>query len=280
MNLAGKEVLMTPQKVILVTGVSSGIGKAIATHLANRGFRVFGTQRKPTNGEQVPNLTVLPLDVRDPQSVQSCVDAVLQQAGRIDALVNNAGYALIGASEETTIEEAQQLFDTNFFGVLRMTRAVLPILRRQGFGRIVNIGSVAGFLPTPYQAIYSASKHALEGYSESLDYEVRQFGIRVSVIEPGFIRTNLTLNSQFAGNALAVYAGERSHVDDALRKEIANGDDPLKVAGIVLEALTSRSPRQVYLAGRGAKQVSLLRKFAPSGVFDKGLRRQFGLASM
>jgi NAD(P)-dependent dehydrogenase (short-subunit alcohol dehydrogenase family) len=271
---------MNPQKTVLVTGVSSGIGKAIATLLSDKGFRVFGTQRKPPQDEPTSKITLLPLDVRDPQSVQSGVDAVLRQAGRIDALVNNAGYALIGAAEETTLEEAQQLFETNFFGVLRMTRAVLPIFRRQGYGRIVNIGSVAGFAPTPYQAIYSASKHALEGYTESLDYEVRQFGIRVSVIEPGFIRTNITLNSQVAANLLAPYAAERSHVDEALRKNIAHGDDPQTVASVVLQALTSRSPRQVYLAGSDARMVSLARKFAPSGMFDKGLRRQFGLASV
>jgi NAD(P)-dependent dehydrogenase (short-subunit alcohol dehydrogenase family) len=271
---------MNPQKTVLVTGVSSGIGKAIATLLSDEGFRVFGTQRKPPQDEQTSKITLLPLDVRDPQSVQSCVDAVLQQAGRIDALINNAGYTLLGAAEETTLEEAQQLFETNFFGVLRMTRSVLPIFRRQGYGRIVNIGSAAGFAPTPYQAIYSASKHALEGYSESLDYEVRQFGIRVSVIEPGFMRTNMALNSQLAGHLLASYETERSHVADAVRANIANGNDPRKVASVVLEALTSRSPRQVYLAGRDARMVSLARKFAPSGMFDKGLRRQFGLASV
>jgi len=202
---------------------------------------------------------------------------VLDQAGRIDALVNNAGYTLVGSLEETSIEEAKEVFETNFFGVLRMSQAVLPIMREQGYGRIVNIGSVVGFLPAPYQGIYAASKHALEGYSESLDHEVRQFGIRVSVIEPGFTRTNIGQNGQLAHQPLVPYDSERNRVLDAIRESIANGEEPAKVASVVLEALTTRSPRLRYPAGREAKFLSRLRKFAPSSLFDKGLRKQFGL---
>src|SRR5713226_8298312 len=174
---------MSREKVALVTGVSSGIGRATATLLSGRGFRVFGTMRKPgeINGP-LEGVELVRLDVRDEESVRSCLRTVLDQAGRIDALVNNAGYTLIGSLEETSIEEAKDVFETNFFGVLRMSQALLPIMREQGYGRIANISSVLGFLPAPYQGIYAASKHALEGYSESLDHEVRQFGIRVSVI--------------------------------------------------------------------------------------------------
>src|ERR1700758_263872 len=272
---------MSQEKVALITGVSSGIGRAIAGLLSQRGFRVFGTARgKVELKGPLEAVELISLDVCDDDSVRSCVRSVVDRAGRIDALVNNAGYTLIGSLEETTVEEAKQLFETNFFGVLRMTQAVLPFMRGQRSGRIANIGSVVGFVPAPYQGIYCASKHALEGYSESLDYEVRQFGIRVSVIEPGFMRTNMALNSRLAGHLLPSYETERSHVADAVRANIANGNDPRKVASVVLEALTSRSPRQVYLAGRDARMVSLARKFAPSGMFDKGLRRQFGLASV
>src|SRR3989475_13223457 len=175
---------MNDKKVALVTGVSSGIGRATATLLSGRGFRVFGTMRKPSeiNGP-LEGVELVRLDVRDEESVRSCVQAVLEQAGRIDALVNNAGYTLIGSLEETSIEEAKQLFETNFFGVLRMSQAVLPIMRGQRYGRIANVSLVVGFLPAKYQGIYGESKHALENYSESLDQEVRQFGIRVLVIE-------------------------------------------------------------------------------------------------
>ncbi len=191
---------MSREKVALVTGASSGIGRAITTLLSGRGFRVFGTMRRPSEANgRFEDVQLIRLDVRDEESVRSCLRTVLDQAGRIDALVNNAGYTLVGSLEETSIEEAKELFETNFFGVLRMSRAILPIMREQGSGRIANISSVLGFLPAPYQGIYAASKHALEGYSGSLDHEVRQFGIRVSVIESGFMRTNLGENSQLAG---------------------------------------------------------------------------------
>ena len=192
---------MTQGNVALVTGVSSGIGRATAAILAGQGFRVFGTTRQSVDASVASgSVTLVRLDVRDDESVHTCVRAVLDQAGRLDALVNSAGYVLLGSLEETSIEEARELFETNFFGVLRMCRAVLPAMRQQGAGRIVNVSSVLGFLPAPYMGIYAATKHAIEGYSESLDHEVRQFGIRVSVIEPGFTRTRLDRNGQIAGH--------------------------------------------------------------------------------
>ncbi len=161
---------MAQDKVALVTGASSGIGLATSILLAQRGFRVFGTSRKPSvNKEQSGTMDMVALDVREEESVRSCIGIVLEKAGRIDALVNNAGYDLIGSAEETSVLEAMKLFDTNFFGVLRVIQAVLPTMRQQGAGRIAIIGSVGGFLPMPYQGIYAASKHALEGYAESLD---------------------------------------------------------------------------------------------------------------
>ncbi|HXZ79401.1 MAG TPA: oxidoreductase [Terriglobales bacterium] len=272
---------MNRERVALVTGVSSGIGRAIATLLSAQGFRVFGTVRHlPEPGPESSHIEFVRLEVRDEPSIASAVRFVLDQAGRIDALINNAGYALIGALEETSLEEARDLFETNFFGVLRLTQAVLPLMRKQKYGRIVNIGSAAGFIPAPYQGIYSASKHALVGYSESLDHEVRQFGIRISVVEPGFTRTNINKNAHLADHLIADYAADRDHVIQTLREKNANGADPAQVASAVLHALTSSSPRQVYLAGKNARLISLLRKFAPAGVFDKGLRKQFGLAGV
>jgi len=217
------------------------------------------------------------LDVRDDESVRSCVRAVLNQTGRIDALINSAGYALFGAVEEITIEEAKRVFETNFFGVLRMCQAILPIMREQNCGRIANISSVLGFLPAPYMGVYAASKHAIEGYSQSLDHEVRRFGIRVSVIEPGFTRTSLGYNQQLASRPVPVYSRERYRVMVAIAGNLANGDHPATVASVVLEALTSRSPRLRYQSGPKAKLQNVLRKFAPSSLVDRGLRKQFGL---
>lgn len=269
---------MGEKKVVLVTGVTSGIGAATASLLSEQGFRVFGTMRRSDgNSTGLKNMELVRLDVCDKESVRSCVRTVLDRAGRIDALVNNAGLALIGSSEETSMEEAKGLFETNFFGVLRMVRAALPIMRQQRSGRIVNISSVVGFLPAPYMGIYAATKHALEGYSESLDHEVRQFGIHVSLIEPGFTRTNLDQHSQIASQPLEAYARERERAREAIRKSIADGEDPPRVASVVLEALASHSPRLRYPAGHEAKILGRLRRFAPSKLVDKGLRKQFGL---
>jgi short-subunit dehydrogenase len=271
---------MNGEKVALVTGVSSGIGRGIAILLSERGFHVFGTTRKGAVLKELGKVEIVQMDVRDDNSVCSCVEKVFKETKRIDALVNNAGIGLMGALEETSLEEAKAVFETNFFGVFRVCQAVLPIMREQGFGRIANISSSAGFLPAPYSGIYAASKHALECYSESLDHEVRQFGIRVSLIEPGFMRTNLAEHTQRTCNSMEAYASEGDLVIAATRKSIACGEDPAIVASVTLEALTSRSHRMRYLAGRGAKAVSIMRRFLPSGLFDKCLRKQFGLAAI
>jgi len=269
---------MSEQRVALVTGISSGIGLATASRLLTVGFRTFGTIRQMSRASHLPQgLEVIALDVRDEESVEAGIEEVLERAGRIDALVNNAGAALVGSLEETSIDEARELFETNFFGVLRTTKTVLPVMRRQSYGRIANIGSVLGFLPAPYLGIYAATKHALEGYSESLDHEVRRFGIRVSVIEPGFTRTNFNQNTQLVSQPLTLYSAERGLTQAAVAKSIANGDQPATVAEAVVRAITSRHPRVRYPGGREARLLSILKKFAPERILDRGLRKQFGL---
>jgi len=269
---------METQRVALVTGVSSGIGQAIATTLAKAGFRTFGTVRDVAKiGREQEGIELIHLDVRREESVHSAVKTVIDQTGRIDVLINNAGVALIGSSEETSIEEARQLFETNFFGVLALTQQVVSVMREQRSGRVVNISSVVGFLPAPYMAIYAASKHAIEGYSESLDHELRKFGIRVAVVEPGFTRTNLGKNGQTVAQRLASYAGDRALALEAIAKAIDKGDEPTTVASVVLKAVTDREPRLRYPAGREAKLLSRLWKWAPAKLLDKGIRKQFGL---
>lgn len=186
---------MSNSKVVLVTGVSSGIGRATAVKFAERGCRVFGTLRSIATAQPIAGVELVQMDIRDEATVQRGIQEVISKADRIDVLVNSAGVTLLGSVEETSIAEAQSLVDTNVFGVLRTTRAVLPYMRKQGSGRIVNVSSVLGFLPAPYMGLYSASKHAVEGMSETLDHEVRQFGIRVALVEPSFTRTNLDLNA-------------------------------------------------------------------------------------
>src|SRR5438132_161192 len=182
------------RNVALVTGASSGIGEATAERLATAGYKVYGTSRRaPRPGRR--SFEMLTLDVTSDASVEAVVSEVMRRAGRIDLLVNNAGFSTAPAgAEESSIEQTRSIFDTNFFGIVRMTRAVLPHMRSQGSGRIINIGSVVGFLPAPYMALYAATKHAIEGYSESLDHELRTRGIRVSVIEPAYTNTPFDAN--------------------------------------------------------------------------------------
>jgi NAD(P)-dependent dehydrogenase (short-subunit alcohol dehydrogenase family) len=259
--------------VVLITGTSSGIGQAIASAFAAKGFEVFGTSRNPQRTEPIAGVELLPLDVTDPESVAATVSTVIQRAGRIDILVNNAGVGVFGAAEESSIAQAQELFDTNFFGLIRLTREVLPHLRAQGSGRIINVGSVLGFLPAPYGALYAASKHAVEGYSESLDHETREFGVRVSVVEPGYTNTSFEANATDADSPIDSYAPIREHVKQVLGKAVRAGDDPAVVAQAVLKAATSRTPKLRYPAGPLARQLTVLKKFAPAALLDKGIRK-------
>lgn len=263
-----------PTPVVLVTGASSGIGRAIASAFAAKGYEVFGTSRNPSGSAMTPGVELIELDVTDADSVARAVASVIQRAGRIDVLVNNAGIGVIGAAEESSIAQAQQLFDTNFFGLVRLTRAVLPHLRRQGSGRIINIGSVLGFLPQPYSALYAASKYAVEGYSESLDHETREFGVRVSVVEPAFTRTSLDANMIAGDSPVDTYASRREGVRQLMGKAIDTGDDPAVVATAVLKAATSRRPKVRYPAGPLARRISLLKRLTPATVLDKGIRIQ------
>jgi NAD(P)-dependent dehydrogenase (short-subunit alcohol dehydrogenase family) len=262
-------------KVALVTGVSSGIGQATAARLAQIGFRTFGTVR--SDAAPQPQVEFLRLDVSDSGSVNAGVAAVLERAGRIDVLVNSAGAALISAAEETTLDEARALFETNFFGIMRMTQAVLPAMRAQRSGRIINISSVLGFLPAPFMSIYAATKHAVEGYSESLDHEVRNFGVHVIAVEPGFTRTNLGRHGPTAQQMMSEYADDRERVLARVQGNIERGADPALIADVVARAATARAPALHYQAGPGARLLRILRSVAPSSVLDKGIRKEFGL---
>jgi short-subunit dehydrogenase len=265
---------MTQRKpVVLITGASSGIGRSIAGVFAANGFDVFGTSRNPHRTEPIPGVELIALDVTDAASVTAAVMTVAARAGRIDILVNNAGFGVIGAAEESSTTQAQDLFDTNFFGLVRLTREVLPYLRAQGSGRIVNVGSVLGFLPAPYAALYAASKHAVEGYSESLDHETRDFGVRVTVVEPGYTSTSFEANATDVDSPIGSYAPVREHVKKVLLQSVRAGDDPAVVAQVVLKAATSRTPKLRYPAGPMARRLALLKKFAPTALLDRGIRK-------
>jgi len=263
-------------KTTLITGVSSGIGRETALLLTQRGFRVFGTVRNLHATEPITGVELVQMDVTDDASVMEAVQIVTRKAGQIHCLVNNAGYALSGALEETSIEEAREQFETNFFGVLRVTKAVLPGMRQAGYGRIINISSAVGFLPAPHMGIYAASKHALEGYTETLDHEVRGFGVRAVLIEPAFTTTKLGKNVRTAKDSLEAYSRQRERIGKAVQHGMEHGDDPQWVAEGIWKAVTADSPQLRYPVGR-ASTLSRLRRFVPAKAFDKSFRKQFQL---
>ena len=260
-------------KTTLVTGVSSGIGREIAQLLAERGARVFGTVRDPKSAQPIDGVEIVRMDVTEDASVSEAVHNIVQKAGSVQILVNNAGYSLMGALEETSLAEARQQFETNFFGVLRVTNAVLPGMRQAGHGRIVNISSVLGFLPAPYMGIYAASKHAVEGYTETLDHEVREFGVRAVLVEPSYTKSKISQNEKTAHAALKEYSVQRQRMRAAVQQGVEHGDEPRMVAEAVCRAVTLASPRLRYPVGRGIG-LSRMRRFVPASLFDRGIRKE------
>ena len=270
----------SPKRIALVTGASSGIGEATAKRLARAGYKVYGTSRRGAQPGQ-RDFQMLPLDVTSDESVEAAVSQLIRAEGRIDLLVNNAGFGVAPAgAEESSVEQAKAIFETNFFGLVRMTRAVVPHMRRQGSGRIINIGSVLGFLPMPYGALYSATKHAVEGYSESLDHELRTRGIRVCVIEPAYTKTQFDANFLAPDSMLDEYREVRALLDSVLKKVMATADAPAVVADVVLEAAMAVRPKLRYAAGGLAKRLRLLRRLAPHGLVDGGIRKDLRLDTL
>jgi len=267
---------MIKQKIVLITGVSSGNGKAMAQHFVKHGFTVYGSSRHPDN-IALPGVEILALDVRNDTSVKDAVQAVITQAGRLDILVNNAGFALMGGLEETSLDEAKAQFDTNFFGVLRVTNAVLPTMRQQGYGKIINVSSILGLVPLPFMGLYSASKFALEGYSEALFHEVKPFGIHISLLEPGFIKTQIAHHAQTVASPIANYSPWRKHAVKSIEHHIAKAPSPELVAKQVIRIANTHSPRLRYIVGKEANLVRNLRRYLPTTLFNRVWRKEFDL---
>lgn len=268
------------KKIAIVTGASSGIGEATAELLANSGYKVYGTSRKAAQLAH-RSYKMIALDVTSEASIEAALKHVIETEGRIDLLVNNAGFGVApGGAEESSIEQTRQIFDTNFFGIVRMTRAVVPYMRKQGAGRIINIGSILGLIPAPYMATYAATKHAVEGFSESIDHELRTRGIRVSVIEPAYTNTQFEANTQEVDSKLEEYSTARKALAKLIKTAVAAGDDPEVVADVVLKAASAKNPKLRYAAGKMARQMSLLRRFAPAALVDMGIRKEMKLDSL
>jgi short-subunit dehydrogenase len=265
-------------KTAIVTGASSGIGKAAASALVKAGYRVAGTSRKAGHGEVRDGIRMIACDVTSDDSVAAAVTLAHAELGRIDLLVNNAGFGVTGAAEESSIAQVLTMFETNVFGLVRVTNAVLPIMRAQRNGRILNVGSVAGLGPFPFGAHYAATKHAVEGYSESLDHEVREFGVRVAVIEPAATRTSFEASTVTADAPHADYNVARNKYAVAFDRTMAEAASAESVAETIVLAAQDRTPRLRYTSGKAARQIAFARRFFPRSIFDKILRKQFGLA--
>lgn len=267
------------ETVVLITGASSGIGKACAEHLARRGYRVFGTSRRapfpptpPLPGQPV----MLQMDVTQDESVRQAVDFIVRETGRLDVVVNNAGFGLAGAVEDTPMEAAKSQLETNFFGVLCVCKAALPVMRAQGEGLIVNISSLGGIIALPFQALYSASKFAVEGLTEALRLEVRPFGIRVTLIEPGDMRTEFQAHRvrvAAPGSAYELYA-ERT-LEIAERDE-RTGGHPEAVAVLLERILRSPSPAPRYRVGPAFQRLAaVLKGILPDRLFEWALAKYY-----
>lgn len=265
--------------VALVTGASSGIGKATAVALVDAGFDVVGTSRKIAGLMPLNGVRFVELDVASDDAATAVVQEVIDRHGRIDVLVNNAGMGMAGAAEETSVAQAKDLFEVNVFGVIRMTNAVLPHMRAQGAGRIVNVSSVMGLIPAPFMAVYAGTKHAIEGYSESVDHEVREYGVRVMVVEPAYTSTGFEANGLGPDSPLPVYAEQRKVSSEVMTAAMRDADEPGVVAKVIVAAVTDGKPRVRYTAGSLAGRVSLLRRLVPASAFDKQIRKLNRLAS-
>lgn len=260
-------------KTILITGGSRGIGRATADLLARRGHTVFATSRTPDR-YQIDAFTLLPLDVTDNDSVRACVRSVIDQAGRIDVLINNAGVSNIAALEEMTIASAQHIFEINLFGVMRMTNVALPHMRQQRYGLIINIGSLAGIIPVPFLGLYCASKFALEGYTFALRGEVRPFGIHASLVDPDDIHTHIV--TQGPDIPIADYAETRTRTAAIHAANMAKAPGPEIVAQVIAGVIQNRRPKLRYCVGPNAYSATM-KRFLPNAVGEWIIRTIYKL---
>lgn len=264
--------------VVLVTGASSGIGQACAGLLAESGFTVYGTSRSMTEGRTEAGWVSLPMDVRDDGSVARTVERVVAEAGRLDAVVNNAGFGIAGAIEDTSPDEALDLLQTNLLGALRVCRAVLPTFRAQGQGTIVSVSSIGGRIGLPFQGLYSASKFALEGLTEALRMEVKPLGVRVILVEPGDTRTGFTAQRRraAASGTNAAYRERFARALDRIERDELGGGAPETVARLVLGVLRHRNPRLRYTVGNPFQRLAVhLRGVLPGRLFEWGIIRYY-----
>jgi len=267
--------------VVLVTGGSSGIGRACVENLARTGYRVFSGSRSTPMGllDGQDGVRGLPMDVHEAESVDRAVAELLAEAGRLDAVVNCAGFGIGGAIEDTSIEEAKRQFETNLFGTMRVCQATLPVLRKQRSGRVVNVSSIAGRIAVPFQGLYTAAKFAIEGLTEALRMEVRPFGIHVSLIEPGDFNTGFTeARERVADRTDGAYADRTVRAMEAAESDERNGHHPERVARLLLRILSCRRPRLRYTVGPMSQRLAAMGKpFLPPGLTEREVMKHYNV---
>ncbi|HEU4447143.1 MAG TPA: SDR family NAD(P)-dependent oxidoreductase [Nitrososphaeraceae archaeon] len=281
---------MQDQKVAIVTGSSSGIGFETSLTLARNGFHTYATMRNMEGEKSKPltevaknenlQLRAIELDVDNDKSVIDAINTIVEERERIDVLINNAGYALGGALEDSSMDEIKAQFETNFFGAVRATKEVLPVMRRQGAGKIVNITSMGGRIAIPLSSSYHGSKFALEGLSESIRYEPEPFGIKVILIEPGAVGSNFWKNIKIAkssSDSNSPYTQFGNKILKAYEQMEQNTISPSVVAKTILDAVTSNNPQLRYLVGEDAAKTLEARKNMPDNEFGDLIKKQFGI---
>lgn len=267
------------QKVVLITGGSSGIGKAIGNYLASRNYKVYGTSRNPSKLLQFHDFPLLSLDVTSPDSTKQTIDEICKIEGRIDVLINNAGIGITGAIEETPNKEIERAFQTNFYGPLNMIRATLPIMRKQGSGQIINITSIAGYMGLPYRGIYSATKSALNMATEALRMETKSFGVQICTLAPGDYATNIAKGRYHTPvQEDSPYKEVYSQILESINADVEAGGNPLEVGKTVDYILRQKNPKPHYSVGAFMQRFSLLlKRILPNKFYEKLLLKHYKL---
>ena len=265
-------------KVIFITGASSGIGKAIGEFLLDKGFVVFGTSRNP---ERISNskIPLLALDVRNAASIKTAINEVIEKVGKIDVVINNAGVGITGPLEEIPMEEIKNNFDTNLFGPIEVMKAVLPQMRLQKSGLIINITSIAGYMGLPYRSIYSASKGALELITEAMNMEVKSFGINITNVAPGDFATNIAAGRYHAPVLKnSAYEATYETVLNSLNSDVDSGSNPNEMATVIYKIILTSKPKIHYKVGAFLQKISIvLKRILPDTVYEKLLMNHYKL---
>ncbi len=259
-------------KVVLVTGGSSGIGKSICLYLHERGYIVYGTSRNPERYAQAVPFKLIALDVLNEHTITPALKQIVDAEGKLDVLINNAGIGMLGSIEDSTAEEAKEIFETNVYGILRTCQAVLPHMRERKAGLIINISSIAGYMGLPYRGIYSATKASVHMITEAMRMELKPYGVKACVVDPGDFATNISDNRRVAhaGRSGSIYTQEINRIEAMINAEVAHSSDPVLMGKAIVKIIESKNPDINYLVGKPMQKLSILvRRLVPKKWFEK-----------